>query len=468
MRRGRGSVAARALASRLPPRRAARDRRRTRGPLPGAAGGRRGAAASIAVPVPAARGDAVARPPRRGSRARRRASPSATGARVGLRASHCRRSRRAVALVDAGRHLGARRRPRAHARRCPAAAPRGARRGPARRGLRGCPKKSDARELLISVVAIGRRERPVAALVSEQRDDSFAFDLGPGPVASRGTRRRRARARAGVVRIARRVAADQRERSARRLPRGLRRGDRRGRRFARPGAFVRGLDRAPPGAGRSPRTPPRRDEATGEPRVVRRGSRWRGGRRDGRTGGPRARLTPAAGHVSAFDAALLARRARHATLLVVARDDGEAVDGSGGTLLRVRVREDGVDPPLALPGDGLGRGAPTLVDRSRRRSARRGSAPTRSRACSRSTPRALRRPLPAPSPPRRRPRRWRSSAAAIACWWGRPGAVAAPPRRVVRLPSLNASVPPALSTTVRPVASAARFALQPRYVGRDA
>jgi hypothetical protein len=65
--------------------------------------------------------------------------------------------------------------------------------------------------------------------------------------------------------------------------------------------------------------------------------------------------------VSAYDVEALAGEGRP-SLLVIARDDGEAVDGSGGALLRVRVREDGADPPLVLPGDGLGRGAPWLID----------------------------------------------------------------------------------------------------------
>jgi hypothetical protein len=65
--------------------------------------------------------------------------------------------------------------------------------------------------------------------------------------------------------------------------------------------------------------------------------------------------------VSAYDVQMLPGEARP-TALVVARDDGEAIDGSGGVLLRVRAREDGAEPPVALPGDGLGRGAPTLVD----------------------------------------------------------------------------------------------------------
>lgn len=83
----------------------------------------------------------------------------------------------------------------------------------------------------------------------------------------------------------------------------------------------------------------------------------------GEATGPVRRLTPAAGHVSAYD--VEAREAGDGeaapTLFVVARDDGEAVDGSGGSLLRVRVRGDGVESPLALPTDGLGRGAPSFV-----------------------------------------------------------------------------------------------------------
>jgi hypothetical protein len=75
--------------------------------------------------------------------------------------------------------------------------------------------------------------------------------------------------------------------------------------------------------------------------------------------GPVRRLTSTGGHVSAFDAEVLA----DGSLLVAARDDGEAVDGSGGVLLRVRESGDRVDPPLALASDGLGRGAPDFVGR---------------------------------------------------------------------------------------------------------
>jgi hypothetical protein len=72
------------------------------------------------------------------------------------------------------------------------------------------------------------------------------------------------------------------------------------------------------------------------------------------------RLTPTSGHVSAFD--VEARSSGGEPLLiVVARDDGEVVDGSGGALLRVRVKGDTVESPVAFAIDGLGRGAPTFV-----------------------------------------------------------------------------------------------------------
>jgi hypothetical protein len=74
-------------------------------------------------------------------------------------------------------------------------------------------------------------------------------------------------------------------------------------------------------------------------------------------------LTPPAGHVSAFDVERLPEGAPglRGGLLFVARDDGESADGSGGTLLRVRVTADGPEPPLGYPTDGLGRGAPSFV-----------------------------------------------------------------------------------------------------------
>jgi hypothetical protein len=77
---------------------------------------------------------------------------------------------------------------------------------------------------------------------------------------------------------------------------------------------------------------------------------------------PVRRLTPTTGHVSAYDVAVTTEEA-HSTsaIVVVARDDGEAVDGSGGALLRVRVGDNAADAVVELPTDGLGRGVPTLL-----------------------------------------------------------------------------------------------------------
>ncbi len=73
------------------------------------------------------------------------------------------------------------------------------------------------------------------------------------------------------------------------------------------------------------------------------------------------RLTASNGHVSAYDAVVLPGDARP-VLLAVARDDGEAVEGSGGALVRVRAGADFVDAPIELSTDGLGRGAPSVVE----------------------------------------------------------------------------------------------------------
>src|ERR1700722_3975929 len=70
------------------------------------------------------------------------------------------------------------------------------------------------------------------------------------------------------------------------------------------------------------------------------------------------------GFLAGFDTQSMPAAGGRVDVLVVARDDGEAVDGSGGALLRVRVRTDGQDPPLAFATDGLGRGAPAFVDGS--------------------------------------------------------------------------------------------------------
>jgi hypothetical protein len=79
----------------------------------------------------------------------------------------------------------------------------------------------------------------------------------------------------------------------------------------------------------------------------------------GRPGGAVRQLTSPQGHVSAYDVLALGDPG---SVLVVARDDGEAVEGSGGTLLRVRVLADRIEPAVTVPTDGLGRGAPELVD----------------------------------------------------------------------------------------------------------
>ena len=217
------------------------------------------------------------------------------------------------------------------------------------------PKKTDGRELALGLVSGAGTAKPLAT-ITQQRDDSFAFDLSPGLVAwdeaVPGPTPR------GVVRIAE-VSADHagaaRDASPpdsdAEMPRILPTRD--------PSrSFVLWIARHPETARVVDAAAV--DEATGEVRA----QSWVEAVEVDAAGasvGPLRRLTPAAGHVSAFDATLLAAEARP-TLLVVARDAGEAVDGSGGTLLRIRLREDGAEPPLGLPGDGLGRGAPTLVD----------------------------------------------------------------------------------------------------------
>jgi hypothetical protein len=76
---------------------------------------------------------------------------------------------------------------------------------------------------------------------------------------------------------------------------------------------------------------------------------------------PARDLTPRGGHVSAYDARMFGNGVG---LVVVARDDGEATDGSGGALLRVRARGGTVDPVQAIDVGGVGRGAPAFVDGS--------------------------------------------------------------------------------------------------------
>jgi hypothetical protein len=98
---------------------------------------------------------------------------------------------------------------------------------------------------------------------------------------------------------------------------------------------------------------------------------------NGTPAGSVRRLTPTTGHVSAFDVAVAQdgtspappERGRNQdpaspaepAVVVVARDDGEAVDGSGGALQRLRVGDDVAEGVVELPTDGLGRGVPSLL-----------------------------------------------------------------------------------------------------------
>jgi hypothetical protein len=217
------------------------------------------------------------------------------------------------------------------------------------------PKKTDARELALYVVGAGGDAKALGAIL-QPRDDSLAFDLATGLVAwdeeTTGSAPR------GVVRVAP-LAADHAgaprdaspPESDAEMPRLVADGA---------GYFLLWMARRQEPVSALDASAAAVAEAVGEPRanawleVVRLDA-------TGAPGGPARRLTPVTGHVSAYDVLALPGEG-HPAVLVVARDDGEAVDGSGGTLLRIRVREDGADPPLAFPGDGLGRGAPSFVE----------------------------------------------------------------------------------------------------------
>ncbi len=75
--------------------------------------------------------------------------------------------------------------------------------------------------------------------------------------------------------------------------------------------------------------------------------------------GPVRDLTPRGGHVSAYDARMFGG---DAGLVIVARDDGEPTDGSGGALLRVRARGGAIGPVEPIQAGGVGRGAPAFVE----------------------------------------------------------------------------------------------------------
>jgi len=218
------------------------------------------------------------------------------------------------------------------------------------------PKQSGAREVTVQLVGVGGEARPLAT-VPQQRDDSLAFDLGPGlmvwdeATAGGGTPR-------GVVRGAE-IAADHAgpardlspPDSDAEMPRVVASGA---------GSFVLWMARHPEPGNALDAAASAAIEATGEARAY----SWLEVVNVDAAGVPTGaarRLTPASGRVSSYDVLALSGEGK-TTLLVVARDDGEAMDGSGGALLRMRVREDGADPPAAFQGDGLGRGAPSLVD----------------------------------------------------------------------------------------------------------
>jgi hypothetical protein len=203
-------------------------------------------------------------------------------------------------------------------------------------------KKTDIRELTLYVVPRAG-EPKVLATIPQQRDDSLAFDLAPGLVvwdeASTGPSPR------GIIREAELLAGDQvgsvhdvsPADSDAEMPRLA---------PSAQGYTVFWLARRPEAQAPDAAAPA---EAVGEVRAY----SWLES-----SGTPQRRLTSASGHVSAYDVQALAG----GDALVVARDDGEAVDGSGGTLLRIRVHGGSADSPLALPADGLGRGAPIFVD----------------------------------------------------------------------------------------------------------
>lgn len=107
------------------------------------------------------------------------------------------------------------------------------------------------------------------------------------------------------------------------------------------------------------------------------------------------RLTPVTGHVSAFDVAPQAVSGRP-EVLVVARDDGEAIDGLGGAILRVRVRADGQDPRWRSPPTGWAAGL--RPSSTRRRPGLPGWPFARRPACCRSTERGHLWACRAPSP----------------------------------------------------------------------
>jgi hypothetical protein len=223
------------------------------------------------------------------------------------------------------------------------------------------------RDLRVTSVAPGGEVRPIA-VVSENRDDSLAFDVTSGLIAwdeiAGG-----ATAGRGVVRVA--ALFDDRAGAPRDVSPPS--SDAEMPRLVATGAATWVLwlarqpdapDAAAPAIAATAAVASTGIEATGEARsptwlemvaVDAAGSPL----------GPVRRVTPTTGHVSAYDVRLL-RGGSDAAALVVARDDGESIDGSGGALWRVRLAQNGRDTevaqPAMVPGDGLGRGAPALIE----------------------------------------------------------------------------------------------------------
>jgi len=209
-------------------------------------------------------------------------------------------------------------------------------------GFYGLSKRTDVRELALYVVPKAGDPK-VVATIPQQRDDSLAFDLAPGLVvwdeASIGPSPR------GIIRAAELLPGDQVGPAH----------------DVSPAESDAEMPRLAPAAqgytvfwlARRAEAPAFDAAATAEAVGDVRAYSWLES-----SGTPPRRLTSASGHVSAYDVESLAG----GDSLLVARDDGESVDGSGGVLLRVRVHAGSADPPLSLPGDGLGRGAPIFVD----------------------------------------------------------------------------------------------------------
>jgi len=217
------------------------------------------------------------------------------------------------------------------------------------------PARGEARELRVVEVGTSGEVRTLGA-ITEARDDSLAIDLAPGMLvwdeattgpAAHGVIRAAVVSPDGHVGAPHDVSPPESDADTPRIV------------ASGAGYFVLWVARHPePAMGPVDAAPP--PESIGEPRTL----SWIEMvvvDAAGAPGGPVRHLTPVTGHVSAYDVRPLPWQARSA-VLVVARDQGEAVDGSGGSLLRVRAREDAIEPTLGFPTEGLGRGAPRLVD----------------------------------------------------------------------------------------------------------